>query len=702
MNILLAGDSRCACPPRPNSWPHMLEQMLSANFDDINIVKFFAVEDTYIFTMFLLADKLQDYPDDYFDFAVIHSGWHDYMESWPRRILDSLVPEGIDESCIIDDTSNWVDSYRNRVKEHEYMYRNEKRLIEINELLKKKCKNHIYIGIHTLIDGSDLHKKNLVEHQKDIIKSNKFFANLSDFLNLPQHYSWTVQNTTHDRIHYTAQANFELSQKLLRYIKYRNINICDALNYNANVSKNNITVNDQGLSYKYFVEKAKAIGSYICHNTDENDVVLIDGETSLESIAAFIGCIFYKRIPMFIQRPSSKVSEKEYNKKMLHIKNLVNPSVCVSNYPDRYPLFKTIPFQESSILEEPNISSNDLAFVQLSSGTTGLPKLMKVFHKDLISHYLDYQTLLQNDDSDTIVSWLPLYHDMGLIGTFLIPLLANSSIVLIDPFTWLLNPSLLIEKIKEHKATYTYVPNFALNYLYERCEKEDLSFMKYFISCSEPTSMNYIEKFQNKFSVPVRVCYALAENIFAVSFSNNNLNVIDNTVSCGKIIDNVSVLIMKDGNDVTEKDIGNIFIKSNYSENSGEYGYYNTGDIGFINNGELYVIGRDKDNFVSFGKNIYPDRIEELINSLDEVKSGRCACFGIHDPEIGTCRLHICLELKDETNIEVQLKIRSLIEQVIGVSPIMHIGNDLLIKTSSGKVSRSGTRENITNRTKNN
>ena len=103
MNIFLAGDSRCACPPRPNSWPHLLEGRLRPTYPELNIEKFFAVEDTYIFTMFLLADKLKDYPDDHFDFAIIHSGWHDYMESSPRRILDSLVPEGIEENCIIDD-----------------------------------------------------------------------------------------------------------------------------------------------------------------------------------------------------------------------------------------------------------------------------------------------------------------------------------------------------------------------------------------------------------------------------------------------------------------------------------------------------------------------------------------------------------------------------------------------------------------------
>lgn len=700
MNILLAGDSRCACPPRPNSWPHILERKLRATYPNVNIEQFFAVEDTYIFTMFLLAEKLEQYPDGHFDFAIIHSGWHDYMESWPRRILDSLVPEGIDEDCIIDDTEKWVDSYKD--KEKEYIYKNEKRLIEINDLLKRKCKNHLYIGIHTLIDGSDLHKKTYEEHQFDLLESNEFFANMSDFLNLPQHYSWNVKNTTPDRIHYTAPANLSLCEKLMRYITLRNVELPTILNHMQIHNNNYVCIGDLKLHFKDFIDKCKRSASYICNHTTKGDIVLIDGETSMNSIASFIGCFFYGRIPMFIQRPTNKVSQKEYTKKMQHIKDLVSPALCVSDDSERYPLFKVVNFGEADILEEEKVSADDIAFIQLSSGTTGLPKLMTVHHKDLTNHISDYQQQLNCVEGDTIVSWLPLYHDMGLVGGLLIPILSNNSLVLVDPFTWLSNPNVFIEKIKEHRGTYSYLPNFALNYIYERCEQEDLSFMKFVISCSEPTSNKYIEKFSNKFSVPVRVCYALAENIFAVSISDSSPKVLDNTVSCGRIIDNVSVLVMKDGKDVTEKEVGDILIKSNYSVNTDKFGYYDTGDVGFVNDGELYVIGRSKDNFVSFGKNIYPDRIEELVSNVDGVKKGRCACFGIYDEQVGTHRMHICLEQTENSGDDLQINIKNIVEEFSGMSPILHTDANLLVKTSSGKVSRSGTRNNIANCTKDN
>jgi fatty-acyl-CoA synthase len=698
MNIFLAGDSRCACPPRPNSWPHLLEGRLRPTYPELNIEKFFAVEDTYIFTMFLLADKLKDYPDDHFDFAIIHSGWHDYMESWPRRILDSLVPEGIEENCIIDDTAQWVDSYKD--KEKEYIYKNEKRLIEINELLKRKCKHLLYIGIHTLIDGSDLHKKTYQEHQFDLLESNDFFSNLSDFLNLPQHYSWNIKNTTPDRIHHTVSANVELANKLNRYITLRDVDLCKILNHMQIHNNNYVCVENDKLIFKDFINKCKRCASHICNHTNKGDIVLIDGETSMNSIASFVGCFFYGRIPMFTQRPTNKVSELEYGKKMQHTKDLVSPALCVSDHEDRYPLFKVIGFEETDILEEEKITSDDVAFVQLSSGTTGLPKLMKVHHKDLINHIADYQEKLNCVKGDTIVSWLPLYHDMGLIGGLLVPILSDNSLVLIDPFSWLSNPNVFIEKIKEHRGTYSYLPNFALNYIYERCSEEDLSFMKFIISCSEPTSHKYIERFSSKFSVPVRVCYALAENIFAVSISDINPKLLENTISCGEIIDNVSVLIMKDGRDVTEKETGKVLIKSNYSANGDEFGYYDTGDVGFINDGELYIVGRSKDNFVSFGKNIYPDRIEEIVSNIDEVKDGRCACFGIYDEQIGTHRLHICLETKENVDDNIQIKVRNIVEEFSGIPPVLYINDNLLVKTSSGKVSRSGTRENITNSTK--
>lgn len=275
------------------------------------------------------------------------------------------------------------------------------------------------------------------------------------------------------------------------------------------------------------------------------------------------------------------------------------------------------------------------------------------------------------------------------------------------------------------------MPNFAFNYMAQRFKNHDLSdidlsSIKQLISCAEPTFIQDLENFYNVFKETklkkesFRVCYALAENIFAVSQSSNIQTTMyygQEYVSCGQTIPGISLIIMKDNQDITTEgnnkfiqtrkgekfrqdnvDIGNIVIKSDYTpnDNCDFYGYYNTGDLGFMENGHLYVTGRQKDAFNSYGINIYPEFIEHEINKHQDIIDGRIVCFGILNN--GTHDIHICAETEKYQDSILKQEITNIIQKQFNVSCTVHLRKRYyIIKTSSGKVSRVATKEKFLN-----
>ena len=177
-------------------------------------------------------------------------------------------------------------------------------------------------------------------------------------------------------------------------------------------------------------------------------------------------------------------------------------------------------------------------------------------------------------------------------------------------------------------------------------------------------------------------------------------------VSCGRTIPGVSVLIVNDfGDDVTDESEGRVYIKSetqpiieDYPANNLYRGYYNTGDIGFINAGHLYIIGRQKNSFVSYGVNVYPAPIERQISEMVNIKPGRAACFGVYNSDKGTNEVHICAEFigdRNEKNATIK-NITKNIKDRFGLSTTIHLQEEgYVIKTSSGKINRTATKEKL-------
>ncbi|MBF0235771.1 MAG: AMP-binding protein, partial [Desulfamplus sp.] len=171
------------------------------------------------------------------------------------------------------------------------------------------------------------------------------------------------------------------------------------------------------------------------------------------------------------------------------------------------------------------------AFLQHSSGTTGLQKGVALSHRAVLAHNRAYAELLKITRKDTIISWLPLYHDMGLIACFILPLLHGVPFVEISPFDWVIKPHILFNQIHLHKATLCWLPNFACSFMVKSVREKqllpDLSLgsIRAFINCSEPVYDLSFSKFLNRFSCykvtkdQFTASYAMAENVFAVSQS---------------------------------------------------------------------------------------------------------------------------------------------------------------------------------------
>lgn len=395
------------------------------------------------------------------------------------------------------------------------------------------------------------------------------------------------------------------------------------------------------------------------------------------------------------------------------------------------------------------IKSNEPMLLQHSSGTTGLQKPVVLSHDAVLKHVEYYGKSIELSEDDKIVSWLPLYHDMGLIAAYHLSLASGITTIQIDPFEWVLAPILLFMASSEEKATLTWLPNFAYNLMADKLsdeEMEDLSLESFrmIVNCSEPVRSDSHKKFIDRFNKyglkanAIAAMYAMAETTLAVTqtatnkqalevsidreaLSNGKIVLTDNPlknricVSSGKLIEGCTLKIVDDSrNEVAEDGSGEIAVKSvsmfsgyrNYPEKTAEVvddeGWYYTGDIGFRYDDELYVIGRKKDVIIVAGNNIYPEDVEDAVSKVENVMPGRVIAFGEDDPELGTEQVSVIAETAVESEEEMKHLRVDIIRAGMAININIHevylAPPRWLIKSSSGKPSRKANRERIKNK----
>ena len=480
-------------------------------------------------------------------------------------------------------------------------------------------------------------------------------------------------------------------------------------------------------------------------------------------IESFFGAILQGAIPSIMPFLTEKLSKDRYRDSLKSLIQITEP-VAIVTYPEFIGEVQKARVEGDSIRQvfihsdvlAPTIwnweqlwgasaTSEDVVLLQHSSGTTGLQKGVALSHQAVCNQVDSYGKAIRMDQEDIVVSWLPLYHDMGLIAGFIMPILMRSTLVLMSPFDWVRAPYRLMQAVSEYSGTLSWLPNFAFNFCAKKVrardlEGVDLSSWRAIINCSEPMRWESHQLFYDRFKEfglrreSLATCYAMAENVFAVTQGGidvvTSVDEIDqaalqsenvarpNTgtgrtvkmLSAGHPIESTRVRVIDEsGDEVPERHIGEISIQGNcllsgyfnrpeLTKNSFLDGWYRTGDLGYLADGELFVTGRQKELIIVGGKNIHPQDLEEIVNGIEGVHPGRVVAFGVFNDEIGTEDIVLVAESalsQPADKASLARDIRAQIAQSSDVSAryVEIVDREWLIKTSSGKIARGANRD---------
>jgi len=391
---------------------------------------------------------------------------------------------------------------------------------------------------------------------------------------------------------------------------------------------------------------------------------------------------------------------------------------------------------------KPRSDGDDLAFLQLTSGSTGLPRAVMISHRAAIHNPIASVEAIgaprgapADDWADAMVSWLPMYHDMGLIGCLMLPMLTGLDTWLLRPPTFLARPGLWLEHLGGHGTTFAPAPNFGYQLCVERIRAGqldgiDLSNWRAALTGAEmirpETTDAFIEAFSPYGFQPTsfQPCYGLAEGTLAVTFDLRGQGVrtlpapagadtgfgISRVVSTGTPIRDTQVrIVAPDGTELGEHAIGEVAIKgpgvfSGYYNDPGATaesltnGWFATGDLGFLAEGELYLTGRTKDLLIVHGHNIMPDEIERL---ADGVTGGggmlRSAAFSVARGAAGEEAI-VVVEVtgRDPERLpDLEREIRVCIGRSMGLplADLVFVRRGRIPRTTSGKMQRGELRQ---------
>lgn len=488
------------------------------------------------------------------------------------------------------------------------------------------------------------------------------------------------------------------------------------------------------------------------------DVVVLVLPTSRDLISAYFGTLMAGGVPALLSTPSRRVSDPSvFRGRVGHVVSTARPHSLICKSPVAELLREEAGLLGRTRLIDPSTagskrgesaapvpcSPDAIATIQFSSGTTGSPKGVLVSHGAVLNNLRSMRDAFGVVPGDVAVNWIPLFHDMGLFGAFLLPLLCGCKTVIMPTEDFMRSPSLWLRCIDRYRGTFSWAPNMAYTLCASRLSDEeiegvDLSSWRLALNGSEPVLASTVRAFTDRFepygfdpramspawglaevtvlaSVHPPTEEPICELIDRTALAREDVARItadDEAVSCvsvGRCIPGVELEVRNEAGEVlADRHVGEIWLRSNAlfqcyqgdpQRTSGAVvdGWLRTGDRGYVVAGYVFFVSRLKDVIVIGGEKYLPDDIEAVINRVEGVRQGCVAVFGVADEKRGTEKLAAVVETRASRPDE-QEDLRAAIRKAVTRATGLGLGVLVLTppngveKTTSGKLSRSGTR----------
>ncbi|WP_096600989.1 non-ribosomal peptide synthetase [Calothrix sp. NIES-2100] len=515
------------------------------------------------------------------------------------------------------------------------------------------------------------------------------------------------------------------------------------------------------LTYQELDRRSRAIASQLQSMSMAGERALLLYPPGLEFLAGFFGCLYAGVVAVPAYPPHNQRNTPRIQAIIVDAQAAVAlttstflpklQSLLGDNYKLQWLATDNLELGRENSWQAPFINQDSLVFLQYTSGSTGTPKGVMLSHSNLLHNAAVTYKFMEHSPQSKFVSWLPVYHDMGLIGGILQPLYGGFPCILMSPAAFLQRPYRWLQAISRYQGTTSGAPNFAYELCIDKITPEqratlDLSSWSVAFNGAEPIRQETLEKFAATFAecgFPKEAfypCYGMAEATLMVSgvakkfvprcktidkiaLSQNQVCESDANqdsqtfVSCGYSIPEQQIVIAHPENCTRcqPDELGEIWIASPsvgkgywhrtleteetfhaYVKNTGEGPFLRTGDLGFLDNGELFITGRAKDLIIIRGRNLYPQDIELTAEkSHPSLRLGSCAAFAVEVDNEERLVVVQELEFRAKPNYEeVISNLRQAVaeEHEIQVYAVVLIKPGTISKTSSGKIQRRATK----------
>ncbi len=516
---------------------------------------------------------------------------------------------------------------------------------------------------------------------------------------------------------------------------------------------------ETSLTYRHLAEQAHAVASGLRQaGVQSGERVAIMLPTSEAFFPAFFGVLYAGGVPTPIYPPARPSQIEEHLKRQAGILRNAQAVLLIAAR-EASAVARLLKLQVESLRAV--VSTEELsrgagsrslkaepqstALVQYTSGSTGDPKGVVLSHANVLANIRAMGEAMEAGPADVFVSWLPLYHDMGLIGAWLGSLYFAAPLVVMSPLTFLVRPEQWLWAIHRHHATLSAAPNFAFELCLRKIDDKaiaglDLTSLRMVANGSEAVGPDTVRRFAARFATygfrpeAMAPVYGLAENAVGLAFPPpGRAPIIDRInrdqlaqhgralpaapgdrsalefVACGRPLPGHQIRIIDATGELGEREEGRLQFRGpsatrGYLDNPAKNrelfdgDWLNSGDLAYIAGGDVFITGRSKDIIIRAGRHIYPEEIETAVGDVVGVRKGCVAVFGARDARSGTERVVVLAETR-ETEEAALAALRRRVEEA--AAPLLDAPPDEVVlvpphtvpKTSSGKLRRTSARE---------